>query len=101
MIGAAYVWSIYGFFFYIGCQIIGLRGLPNTTIWLSIVKNFVTPLLVAFCIAGISAYYLSEIEGTLIFIFLFLLSLVIGWFVAFLLCNDLRKVVMRKWILKT
>ncbi len=97
-IGAAYVWSIYGFFFYIGCQVIGLRGLPNTTIVSSIVKNFVTPLLVAFCIAGISAYWLSEIKGNLIFISLFLSSLFIGWFVAFLLCKDLRIVVMGKWI---
>jgi O-antigen/teichoic acid export membrane protein len=99
-IGAAYVWSIYGIFFYIGCQIIGLRGLPNTTIVSSILKNFFIPLLAAFSIAGISAYCLSEINGNLIFISFFLLSLIIGWIVAFLLCNDLRDVVMRKLIWK-
>jgi O-antigen/teichoic acid export membrane protein len=98
MIGAAYVWSIYGFFFYIGCQIIGLRGLPNTTIVSSILKNFIIPLLAAFSVAGISAYCLSEIKGNFIFILLFLSSLFIGWIVAFLLCKELRIVIMKKWI---
>ena len=100
-IGAAYVWGIYGFFFYIGCQIIGLGGLPNTTIVSSILKNFVIPLLAAFSVAGISAYCLSEIKGNLIFISFFLPSLLIGWLVSFFLCIDLRKIVMRKWIWKT
>ena len=101
IIGAAYVWSIYGFFFYIGCQIIGLRGFPNTTIVSSILKNFVIPLLAAFSVAGISAYCLSEIKGNLIFISLFLTSLIIGWLITFFLCNDLREVILRKWIWKT
>ena len=100
-IGAAYMWSIYGIFFYIGCQIIGLRGLPNTTIISSILKNFITPFLVAFSVAGISAYWLSEIKGNLIFVSLFLLSLVIGWLAALLSCEDLRKIVLKEWIWKT
>ena len=100
-IGAACMWSIYGIFYYIGCQIIGLRGLTNTTIFSSILENFIIPFLVAFAIAGISAYWLSEIKGNLMFVFLFLCSLVIGWFAAFLSCKDLREIVLKKWIWKT
>tara|TARA_B110000008_G_C16967960_1_gene562775 strand:- start:1503 stop:3002 length:1500 start_codon:yes stop_codon:yes gene_type:complete len=95
-IGAAYMWSIYGIFFYFGCQIIGLRGLPNTTIFSSTLKNFVIPLCVAFSVAGISAYWLSEIKSNLIFVSLFLLSLIIGWFSALLSCRELRKIVLKE-----
>ena len=77
------------------------RGLTNTTIFSSILENFIIPFLVAFAIAGISAYWLSEIKGNLMFVFLFLCSLVIGWFAAFLSCKDLREIVLKKWIWKT
>ena len=99
--GAACVWAIYGIFYYIGCQIIGLRGLPNTTVFSSIMENFVIPFLVAFSVAAISAYWLSEIKSNLVFVLFFLTSLAIGWFAAFLSCKDLREIVLKKWIWKT
>ena len=70
-------------FFYLGCQIIGLRGLSNTTILSSILENFIIPFLVAFAVAAISAYWLSEIKSNLMFVLLFLSSLSVGWFAAF------------------
>ncbi len=102
-IGAACVFSVYGIVLYVGYQITGLRGLPNTTIISSILKNFLIPLLVAFFIAGVSAYWLSDIKGNLIFISIFLSSLVIGWIAALFSCKDLRKIVMEKliWKMKT
>ncbi len=100
-IGAAYMWSFCGIVLYIGVQIFGLRGLPDTTIFSSILKNFITPFLVVFSIAGISAFWLTEIKGNLMFIFLVLSSLVIGWFVAFLSCKDLRQIVLKRWKWKT
>ena len=92
--GAACVWAIYGLF-YLGCQIIGLRGLPNTTVLSSVLENFIIPFLVAFSVAAISAYWLSEIKSNLLFVLLFLTSLSIGWFAAFLSCKDLREIVLK------
>lgn len=100
-IGAACVWAIYGLFYYLGCQIIGLRGLPNTTVLSSVLENFIIPFLVAFSVAAISAYWLSEIKSNLLFVLLFLTSLSIGWFAAFLSCKDLREIVLKKWIWST
>lgn len=99
--GAAFVFSIYSIFLYIGYQITGLRGLPNTTILSSIFKNFVVPLFVAFSIASISAYWLSEIKDNLVLVALCISIIITGWFAAFLSCKDLRKIVMKKLIWKT
>ena len=100
-IGAASMWSVYGIVLYIGAQIFGLRGLPDTTIFSSILKNFITPFLVVFSVAGISAFWLTEIKGNLMFISSVFSSLVIGWFAAFLSCNDLRHIALKRWKWRT
>lgn len=97
VMGAAFIWGLYGFFVYVAYQVYGLRGLPDTGIFSSILRNFVAPCIVSFASAGMAAYWLSEVSGKITFVFLFILALLVGWFAAFMACKDLRKIVKEKW----
>jgi O-antigen/teichoic acid export membrane protein len=97
IMGAAYIWGLYGLILYIAHQVIGLRGLPNTRIFPFMLRNFIVPCVVSFFIAGIAGYWLSEVNGKITFVFFFILTLLVSWFAALLACEDLRKIVMGKW----
>ena len=99
--GAAFLWGIYGLILYIGHQTYGLRGLPNAGFFASTIRDFVVPCIISFAVAGMAGYWLSTVSGKITFIFLFILALLLGWFAAFLACQDLRKIVMEKWTWKT
>ena len=98
IMGAAYVWGLYGLILYVAYQVIGLRGLPGTAIFSSIMKNFVAPCLASFAVAGVAGYWLTEVRESITFVLLFIVALLLGWIAALFSCEDLRKIAMKKWI---
>ena len=101
VMGAAFIWGLYGLILYVGCQAYGLRGLPNAGFFASTLRDFFFPCMVSFAVAGMAGYWLSAVSGKITFVFLFILALLVGWLTAFLACEDLRKIVMEKWKWKT
>ena len=73
VMGAAFIWALYGLILYLAFQAYGLQGLPNTSFFSSIIRDFVFPCVTAFSVAGIAGYGLSETQAGLTFVFLFIL----------------------------
>jgi O-antigen/teichoic acid export membrane protein len=96
VIGAAFIWALYGLILYLAFQAYGLQGLPNTSFFSSIIRDFVFPCITAFSVAGIAGYSLNETQAGLTFVFLFILALLLSWIAALLSCTDLRKIVIGK-----
>jgi len=103
VMGAAFIWGLYGLILYVAYQAYGLQGLPNTGFFSSTVRDFVVPCVISFAVAGIAGYGLNEVSGQITFIFLFILALLVGWFAALMVSKDLLKIVMEKlkWQTKT
>jgi len=103
VLGAAYIWGFYGLVQYVAFQVYGLRGLPNTEVFSSIVNNFAIPCLVSFAVAGMAGYWLAGVSGKITFVLLFAIVLLAGWLATLLACRDLFTTLLEnlKWKVKT
>lgn len=101
--GAASCWALYGLAMYIVYQAYGLKGLPKTGFFLSVLRDFIVPCLVSFAVAGMARYLLNGVKGRLAFIIMLGLALITGWFVTILVCKDLLKIIIKKlkWKIET
>jgi len=97
VMGAAFIWGLYGLILYIGYQAYGLRGLPNAGFFSSMLRDFFVPCIISFVVAGMARYWLNAVSGEIKFVFLFILALLVGWLASFLACKDLRTIVIKKW----
>ena len=97
VIGAAFIWFLYGLILYVAYQTYGLVGLPNTELFKSILRDLIAPSVVSFAVAGIAGYLLNDLNNEILFVFLLIVTLLFGWFVAAMACKDLRKIVIEKW----
>jgi O-antigen/teichoic acid export membrane protein len=97
VLGAAFIWVIYGLSLYVWYQVYGLQGLPNVGLFSCMWRDFVVPFVISIVIVGIAGFWLSDVSGKITFIFAVVLTLLVSWFIAFLACGDLRKIVIKKW----
>jgi O-antigen/teichoic acid export membrane protein len=96
VMGAPFIWALYGMILYIAYQAFGLRGLPNTGLFSSILRDFIVPCGVSVAIASIAAYWLNDVHGLVEFLALLGFALFVSWFATLLVCKDLSKIVAEK-----
>lgn len=96
VMGAAFIWGVYGLILYVAYETCGLRSIPNASLRASMLRDFVAPCAVSFAVAGIAGPWLSAVGGTMKFVVLLGFALIIGWLAAFMICRDLLKVVAEK-----
>jgi O-antigen/teichoic acid export membrane protein len=103
VMGAVFIWGLYGLFQYMVFQAYGLRGIHQEGLISSILRDFVAPCLVSLAVAGMAGYWLSEVAGKIAFVVLLGFALIIGWVAALLVCKELFATVMKKlkWKTKT
>jgi O-antigen/teichoic acid export membrane protein len=97
VIGAAYIWGLYGFILYIVYQVYGLRGIPGTGLVSSVLRDFVAPCLASFAVAGLVWHWGGEVESRIAFVALLGSGLIVGWFAALLVSKDLFKIAVEKF----
>lgn len=95
-VGAALVWAIYGIILYLSYQFFGLRSFKDVNLLSSTLKNFITPLVMAFLTASVLCYGLRFVTEPILFTSLVILSLFVVWCVTALSCGALRAIIMRK-----
>jgi O-antigen/teichoic acid export membrane protein len=96
VMGAAFIWGLYGLILYFVYQKYALQGLPNAGLFLTILRDFVAPCGVSFVVAIVTACLLKEVEGRISFVALLGSALIVGWLSALLVCKDLRKIIMKE-----
>lgn len=94
--GAAFCWGLFGLILYVSYRIYGLRGLTNEGVFLSTMRDFAIPCVVAFAVAGMVGHWLATIEDKIAFVVLLILGLVFSWIATCLACKDLRLILMGK-----
>lgn len=103
VMGAVFIWGLYGLFLYMVFQAYGLRGIHQEGLISSIIRDFIVPCLVSLAVAGMAGYWLSEVTGKIAFVVLLGFSLIISWLAALVVCRELFATVMEKlkWKTKT
>lgn len=103
VMGAVFIWGLYGLIFYIAFQVYGLRGFSYAVFFSSVLRDFVAPCVVSLVVAGLAGHFLSDVTGQITFVALLGFALIVGWFAALLVCRDLFKIFVEKskWIMKT
>lgn len=96
IMGAAFIWGLYGLILYVAYQAYGLRGIPKAKFFSSVLRDFVVPCAVSFAIASMAGYWLKEVDGKMVFVILLGFALIVGWLAALLVCKDLLKIVVEK-----
>ena len=97
IIGAALCWSFFGVILYISYQTLGLRSLSGQGVFVSILRDFVVPCIMAFLCASIFGYWLGAIDDRILFIAWSVIALVLTMFSTFFVCRDLRSLISRKF----
>ena len=94
--GAAFCWGLFGLILYLSYRIYGLRGLTNEGVFLSTMRDFAIPCVVAFAVAGMVGHWLATIENKMAFVVLLILGLMFSWIATWLVCRDLRLILVGK-----
>jgi len=95
--GAATCWGLYGLLLYAVFQLWGLKGLPEVGVVSSVLRDFVSPGVASFAVAGIAGYLLKDVVGNFVFVILLGFWLIVGWVAALLACKDLFKIILEKF----
>ena len=102
VMGAVFVWGLYGLVLYISFQVYGLREIHQVGFVSIMLRDFIAPGLASLAVASMAEYWLSAVSGKVIFVVLLGITLIVSWLVASLVCKDLREIITRKskWLMK-
>ena len=103
VMGAVFIWGLYGLVLYISFQVYGLREIHQVGFFSIMLRDFVAPGLASLAVASMAGYWLGAVSGKITFVTLLSITLIVSWLTALLVCKDLREIITRKsnWLIKT